>query len=218
MVLLSPYINKLIDSITQKQFLKLLYFLFILWIVLELVPLIGAFQYSTLGMFLFLYMCAAFLRKYPEFLSKNTIFYIFSFICVLIFYYASLIIFEYTKHEIPNEYFEQNGIFIFLLSLLLFIIFTKISIGNIKLINIISSATFGVYLIHENNFVRDFLWKNLLNNVMTFNSIHLIIYASCFGILVYIVCTLLDLCRYYLFNGAKIIYRNLLYKRKNKII
>lgn len=44
-------------------------------------------------------------------------------------------------------------------SILLFIVFSKWNPGNIKWINYISPATFGVYLIHDNVVMRPFFGK-----------------------------------------------------------
>lgn len=54
---------------------------------------------------------------------------------------------------------KENTIFIFMTSILLFIVFSKWNPGNIKWINYISPATFGVYLIHDNVVMRPFYGK-----------------------------------------------------------
>ena len=64
--------------------------------------------------------------------------------------------------------------------------------------NLISSATFGVYLLHDNNFMRSFLWKKMLNGPALFNHIVLIPYSILVVVLVYSICTMIELLRIYL--------------------
>lgn len=76
--------------------------------------------------------------------------------------------------------------------------FLKLSIGYKRRINIIASATFGVYLIYDNYHVRDFLWKTLFKNASFSESSLLIPYSIIAVILVFAVCTIIELLRIYL--------------------
>ena len=69
--------------------------------------------------------------------------------------------------------------------------------GYSKLINTLGGATFGVYLIHDNYFVRQFLWKELFCNNSFASSDNLIIYSIGTVCIVYIVCTAIELLRQY---------------------
>lgn len=44
-------------------------------------------------------------------------------------------------------------------SVCLFEGFLKLDIGSNRLINIVSSVTFGIYLIHDNKILRELMWK-----------------------------------------------------------
>ena len=91
----------------------------------------------------------------------------------------------------------MNSILIFTLSISTLILFSKIDIGNIKCINIISSATFGVYLIHDNKLMRNLLWVKIFKNQSYANSNKLILYSIAI-LIVYILCTFIDLIRIYI--------------------
>lgn len=71
-------------------------------------------------------------------------------------------------------------------------------IGNIKLINVIASATFGVYLIHDNSLVRSVLWEQILKTQNFATSKWIVFYAFAVVAGIYICCTALDLLRQYL--------------------
>jgi len=64
------------------------------------------------------------------------------------------------------------------------------------LINRVASSTLGVLLIHAgSDTMRQFLWKDLLNNTAFYESNFLVIHAICSVIGVYIVCVLIDQLR-----------------------
>lgn len=82
------------------------------------------------------------------------------------------------------------------LAISLFMAFKNINIGYVKMINTLSSATFGVLLIHANSdAMRTFLWRNLLSVKSYYNSNYLILHAILSVLSIYIVCTLIELFR-----------------------
>ena len=77
----------------------------------------------------------------------------------------------------------------------LFLFFENLSLGENKFINTLAATTFGIYLLHDSNFVRYFLWCNVVKTQSLYNSIYfpLLTIISCLGI--FIVCSLFDLLR-----------------------
>ena len=63
-----------------------------------------------------------------------------------------------------------------------------------------ASATFGVYLIHDNNLVRPFLWRVVFKNASFQNSPYLIPYSIGVVILVYVACTAIEILRSKIFK------------------
>lgn len=100
--------------------------------------------------------------------------------------------------EHATYFFEMQKLPILIISVLLFLGFSKLNIGSIKLINIVSSATFGVYLIHDNAYVKEFLWQTLFKNASYAYSDMLIPYSMLVIIIVYLTCTVIELIRIYL--------------------
>lgn len=65
-----------------------------------------------------------------------------------------------------------------------------------KVINKISSATFGVLLIHANSdATRKFLWKDVFNVSSMYDSKMLIIHAVTTVLIIFAVCTVIELIR-----------------------
>lgn len=89
---------------------------------------------------------------------------------------------------------------ILIISLLLLKGFLQINIKPNRVINIISSATFGVYLIHDNGYVRPFIWKTVFKNAAYSESKYLIPYSIFVIAIVFVICTIIELLRIYIFE------------------
>ena len=77
-----------------------------------------------------------------------------------------------------------------------FLFFKNIKIGYNKIINTIAASTFGVLLIHANsNTMRRWLWQDTFNNVGAYESGNVMIHAVVSVVLIYAVCTVIDLIR-----------------------
>lgn len=202
--LISPFLNSFIKSIDKTEFRKLLLTIFVLWVILPFFPKTPAIEMSNLTWFIFIYLCAAYIRYYHDDFKRNISFYSNFTISIFLLIILSVLSFDllgkWKKIFLSNyDYFlPMNSILIFTLSISTLILFSKIDTGNIKWINIISSATFGVYLIHDNKLMRDFLWVKIFNNQSYTNSNKLILYSIAVILIVYILCTLIDLIRIYI--------------------
>lgn len=78
----------------------------------------------------------------------------------------------------------------------LFLFFKNIKMKNSKIINKIASTTFGILCIHaSSDTMRQWLWKDTLNNVGAYYSNYTVIHAigSVFGVC--IICSCIDLIR-----------------------
>ena len=97
-----------------------------------------------------------------------------------------------------NWYFlgGQNNVVIVFLSILIFLFFKDININYnriiIKLINFFAPATLGVYLIHDNNYVRGYLWSELFNTTKHFVSGSFFLWSIYAIIAVFLICSVID--------------------------
>lgn len=182
---LSPFINKLISSISKNFYQKMLLCGFL---VFSIIPAITGGEmffnngYSLYG-FIYLYLVGAYLRIYP--LENSYFFRIFSkklfrVIMICLFLGCALlnnILFYYGKHisgtnqilDLVASYIDSASLaysnpIIIIQSVAYFSIFTTLDIKS-KFINKCSSLMLGVYFIHENNYVRSKIygWLGLLS-------------------------------------------------------
>lgn len=223
LILFCPFINKFITSLEKEVFEKLLLSIFILWVLIPVVPTVPSLEISKLGWFIFLYLCAAYIRFYQNnFKFSNKTFILLgigSYILVLL----SVICFDLLgfidkRFQIKFDYFlPMNSILIFSSSIMLFIGFSKIHLDKNRIINCLSSTTFGIYLIHDNHLVRSFLWKDLFRNKEFLISKYFLLHAFVAICLVYFICTAIDLIRQYLLEKPLFFLFDKIQKKLKKI-
>jgi len=193
---LSPFINKLINNLNKEQIKKLL---FILIVLIYIIPTITnkIIGFGNVGMFITLYIIGAYIRlKDSSKSNKNCLIY---FVLCIIFIIAMQLLCEWKNiNKYINYFANMNNIVVLISSVSLFMCFKNIKIQS-NFINKIASTTFGVYLIHSNYFMHEFIWGKLFNNTKYYisNDYKILIHASISISLTYIICVVLDLFRIY---------------------
>ena len=200
--LLIPFINKLINSLNQKEFKRLLLVLFFIFSLLPYLTGARAFLNTgyTLYHFVYLYLIGAYLRIYPlkdmdmlKRFSKEKL------QIVLMIAMILCVILNYGIYKTSESLLTANVI---LQSICYFSLFGTFNLKN-KFINKMSALTFGVYLIHENNFVRLHLykWLKIDNGIIT--SYKFVIYALIISLAIYIGASIIELIRQAIGNIIK---------------
>lgn len=213
MYLLSPIVNVFLKNISQRQHLGVIIILvsiFCIWS--DIMPfshpmgvLPGGY---SLVWFVTLYIIAAYIRKYINesrwHVWSIRIYILCAFILVLIW---AIIVSLASRLgiELPNDitgyYYSYNSVPVLLGSLALFQYFRGISINGSfakKLIVFFAPLTFGVYLIHDNFFMRDIVWSYLQQIYEP--SLFLIPLVFFYVIVVFLICSIIDYCRSLLFS------------------
>lgn len=200
---MSPYINKLLNSFSKREYHRFLALLTLFWCIIPTFTT-NSFQSNPLIWFIYLYSLAGYMRLYGLLNTVKTGTCLLTSFVVSLLTYLSAVVFDllglkisaFSEHA--TYFFEMQKLPILIISVLLFLGFSKLNIGSIKLINIVSSATFGVYLIHDNAYVKEFLWQTLFKNASYAYSDMLIPYSILVIIIVYLTCTVIELIRIYL--------------------
>lgn len=99
-----------------------------------------------------------------------------------------------------NFFVEGFNINTMALAFLFFMFFKHWNIGHIKFINVIASATFGVYLFHENPMIRMYIWKEIINPT-EWRGPQLVVGMIVSVLGVFVVGILLDFVRQFMFKG-----------------
>ena len=89
----------------------------------------------------------------------------------------------------------MDDFFVLLTSIFLILFFSNLDIKYNKYINIVSSTTFGIYLIHDNGSVRNFLWNNYFRLFEITKSKDLILNSIGIIFSIFFICMIIDLIR-----------------------
>lgn len=207
--LLSPYINKLLNSLSKSEYQSFLVLLTIFWCIIPTLTT-NSFQSNPLIWFIYLYSMAGYIRLYRLLDSIRTKTCLLIAFIISMLTYLSVVFFDLLGLGLKVSALSEHASYLFgmqklpalLISIFLFLGFSKLEIGSIKIVNIVASASFGVYLIHDNNYVRVFLWQTLFKNASFAYSNKLIPYSILTILMVYIACTVIELVRIYLIEKS----------------
>lgn len=196
-VLLSPAINKVVKSLDTKMFKRVLLIAVILINVVPTLFHVTSIFDGNISLFVFLYLIGAFLRLNPDVIHKIRLW------CgVLLLFVISVAMIIGTvllKGVFGDSLWAAGSVFAIAISVLLFIIFVNLPIGYSRCINGVASTTFGIYLIHDNLYVRQHLWTQWMHCSEYYWSDKLCLHGICCAIVVFVVCMVIEKIRQALF-------------------
>lgn len=202
----SPFINKLLDSLTYKQFslfctLCILFWSFILTLT------VGAFYLSDLIRVFVLYCLGGFLKVSVGdkrlFGSKNfAIFVIVASSSLLLTSAAAIqtLSFYVPSFSInyPSHFYAAYSFLVFGLAYGIVLLGNYLKPFHSKFINIGAFTSLGIYLIHDNESMRLYIWNGILNVKAYESSPYLIVNLLICSAIVFAICCLIDFVRQFL--------------------
>lgn len=205
--LLIPFLNKLIGVLDEKKHRLLLIWCVVVYVVLPSIPM-ASISFNYITWFCILFIIASYIRLYPmEWMNDNRI--VGPLMAISIFMSAaSVVVVAYFSRKLlgksVNYFFvsDSNKIIAVLTGVTSFLFFRNLKIRNNKVINKIATSTFGVLLIHANSdTMRQWLWRDVCNVVGEYEKGGaIILHAVLCVAIIYIVCTLIDMLRIFLFQ------------------
>lgn len=196
-----PFLNILVNNINKRQHQLLICLCLFLYTFIGMIPIFKV-KMNYVSWFCVLFFIASYIRFYYNKDTENvkkwggySILFIFlSMASVLMLVYISSI-----KNHIYNIYFfvsDSNKILALLTAICTFMWFKNMKINNSKWINTMASSMFGVLLIHANSdTMRQWLWKDSLQNANHYGDNHYILYTLLCVITVFVVCIIIDQIR-----------------------
>lgn len=198
--ILHPYINRLLKTLAERELRIFLLIILLLWCIIPTL-FFGLNTVSDLSCFVLMYCIGAYIKlKEGFFLVKSKKKAIEILIISMIALFGSTVIFKVlgTKANAFNSFgivfYSKYSVLVIAISICLIIIFSCIDI-NSKFINTIASTTLGIYLLHDEPSMREFLWKCLFSNEQLVNSNVLILHTLYSATLVFIAGIVIDLLR-----------------------
>ena len=179
LVMISPFINLFISNISRTGLKVILLIVGIFYVVIPMFFIYpnvftAAWDRNQMIWFIFLYMLGAYYGKYGfRFNIKASRLFLLA-LAIMAVTFITVIIFDYVGMKDPwyildnknKYYFEMQSLPMLIVSVSIFQAFLKIDIGSNKIINAISSVTFGIYLIHDNQILREFFWKTFIRDIL----------------------------------------------------
>lgn len=188
-----PFLNKLIANITERQHIYLL--------------LLTGFTYIFLGTahrvtmnyvswFMVLYLISSYIRIYPKKWMNSRGFCGVILLFSIVLSAASIIVCVKTGHYAFTFVTDSNTFLAVMTGVFAFLFFKNIKIPYSKFINTIAASTFGVLCIHaHSDAMREWLWKDILDNVGHYGDKFMPLYAIGCVVSVFVICVLIDIVR-----------------------
>ena len=195
-----PFLNIFVKAISQKTHKWLIASLLFLYTFISTF-LLNTEAWSYLGWYITLYFIASYLRFYPANILESKKVALGGLATSVFLVFLSIILIDYIGPKIGfyDYYFfcaDSQKFLALTTGLFLFLTFKNIKIRQSRFINSLAMTTFGVLLIHANSdAMRNFLWRDLFDNVGYYTSELLPVHFLISVIVVYVVCAVIDYCR-----------------------
>lgn len=222
LMILSPIINTQLKKLSAKGFIRLLIAFLVIWYALSY--LTGG-SYSSLERGIFFYSLGAFCRLHgADIFKKNnkvldiSLFIVF-WISGAVAYYIYTGLLTGTMSTATRLATDMLDLYVYAIAtpvcaFTIFRFFEGLKLGTITIVNTIAASTFGIYLFHDSNIIRPYLWNSILkmDSKLYFSGLYPL-YAILAAVIIFICCMIIDLLRAKLFDAPLNKFYNFL---KNK--
>ena len=198
--LIHPFLNKLLHGLSKTEYQYLILMMVLCWSIIPTATT-QLFESNSLLWFVTLYGIAGYVNLYGgnQKLQSKHYFSLYFMVLIITYTVSTTFLFLGTKKEEWSTHaidiFEIERLPILLMAITLFMGFLTLKMNYHKWINMIASATFGVYLIHDSSYIRYYLWTNIFKINQYQDSTFLILYSILVVFILYVSCTMIDLIR-----------------------
>ena len=198
--LIHPFLNKLLHGLSKTEYQYLILMMVLCWSIIPTATT-QLFESNSLLWFVTLYGIAGYVNLYGgnQKLQSKHYFSLYFMVLIITYTVSTTFLFLGTKKEEWSthaiDFFEIERLPILLMAITLVMGFVTLKMNYHKWINMIASATFGVYLIHDSSYIRYYLWTNIFKINQYQDSTFLILYSILVVFILYVSCTMIDLIR-----------------------
>ncbi len=224
--MLMPFLDLFLKTLSQDKHRRIIILMSILGTVITIFPGERFFIPSEVYPFILAFFIAKYIKLYkPRFflnVKYNIYIIILGVLLLISFKFGTSIILP--KIGISEKYstniitmFDKNSSFpIMMISLSLFSIFLNIQPFYSKIINVVASSTFGIFLIHANVLLKYWIWHKLWNfdRYTNCSPLYLLGYYFICVVLTFIICCILELIRKTLIERPFFCFVSIIVKRK----
>lgn len=223
-----PFLNKIINNFNKKELFRLCVVLLVICSIIPTFAINSKFDFTGIDIMIIMYFIGAYIRLYVDNKSRR----IYS---ILMISFATLLILSVLFFDISGMLFNKNtliknatyfskvnSILVIACAIFTFLHFSMNNNFYSKAINMLSSSTLGIYLLHDNDLIRKLLWENIFPNVQFLNSNYFILHVIVKIFSIFIICLIIDKIRMFIFDKTvnKIIdkYFDKLYDKIKSVI
>ena len=193
-----PFLNVLVQHLNEKQHLRLLALIGFIYIFLGTLHRVTM---NYVSWFMVLYFIASYIRLYPKKLFDNIKLWGCLTIASLALSVISVMSATWLGTKLGRNlsyYFvaDSNTFLAVTNGVCSFLFFKNLKIPYSKFINTVAASTFDVLCIHaHSDAMRQWLWRDTLNNVGMYASPYMSLHAICSVLGVFIICNAIDHAR-----------------------
>ncbi len=207
-----PYLNRLVDHLSQKEYKRLLGLILVLFGMVGLItdPFKTLQGYSFIWLAC-LYLIGAYISRYNPLekvqaikLINNIIF------SVCVTFFSIYFMLEHPKASFgyfsSSVLFNYCSIFMVIMAVSLLELFKRIKLkdGMIRLTKFLTPTSFGVYIIHVQTYAWIYIMHDRFTFMLQYNTLIMVFLIFLFTFIVYMVCSCLELFRIRLFKCLKV--------------
>lgn len=215
MYLLTPFLNMAVQNMERKTYKGLLIIFFVAFSLAPTALSSGMFNlnggYSTIWLCL-MYLLGAYMKRFGllEKAKSGSLFLCYGF-CVGITFLSKIML-AWAGSAVLGRPLPQDMLYqyvsptVVLAAVFLVLAFAKLPIKGWmqKSILYFAPAALGVYLIHDNNIVREQLWKGVGQRIVEQNLPLMVLAILGLALAIVLVCLLIDRLRIYLFQIIRV--------------
>lgn len=207
-----PLLNAAINNLSKKQLSAVILGLIAIFSCLQTLFYKEIFgTASNAWLLMILYIIGGYIKKYGLFKSYSLVKLSLGYLIMIVFTWLIMLIIEseiflFTKPLGKNYLLEHTSPTILTASILMVLIFERIYVSQFmqKIIIFFAPTAFSVYLIHAHPFIWNYFLKQKFVRYATFSvplEILLIFFTS---VIIFVLCSFIDLIRIFLFNKFKL--------------
>lgn len=203
--LLTPFLNRLIETLDKKTAKYLLLTLFVLFSVL---PIFGDsdmfyvnYGYSAAWLII-LYLAGAIIKKFFADTNISRKFWLVMYVAAVLITLISKLGIEYLLTKSPNFMYDSNFLMNYnsptmvLAAVSLLYVFANLKVKKMeKIIRLLAPFTFGIYIIHTHPIVWDYILANRFEGFVNYGPIALVLLVLGTAIFILIICVVLEYIR-----------------------
>lgn len=210
--ILSPFLNKALLELNEVQYRRLIAIMMTFWCIIPFFSLqenSGLF-WNQFIWFIVMYDIGGYLRLNRKLFSERiywAVLLISNIILILSVVGINWLSYYFPRLEGYTTYTRwSNCPLIICVCISMMRLVECRNTGYSKLINFLASGTLGIYLFHENVFIKDIIWNKLFNSFQYIGSYTIVLHIVMAIAFIYVMGSIIDMIRRFLFMKMETVF------------